>query len=116
MEILYEAFIKERPVAQIVTSLAMTPDAYAVTLARAAEEHRISSDERIAGHLRDWTLERLALVDRLIMEMALGELALEESPPAAVVLNEAVELAHDFSTEGSPSFVNGVLAACISDA
>ncbi len=115
LELLYEAFIKGRPVGVIIASLPVAPDPYASTLARAAEEQRDDSDERISRHLREWSFDRLALVDRLIMELALGELSLAAPPPRAVVLDEAVELAHEFSTDGSPRFVNGVLSACLEE-
>ncbi len=116
LELLYEAFIKDRPVGVIIASLPVAPDAYASAIARAAEDRRDVSDERISRHLREWSLDRLAVVDRLIMELALGELSMDGSPPRAVVLDEAVELAHEFSTEGSARFVNGVLSACLEEA
>lgn len=115
LEILYEASIKERPVVQIIQNLALAPDPYTVAVALASEEHRSRAEGLIVGHLQDWTLERLALIDRLILTMAIGELLLDDPPPTAVVLDEAVELAKVYSTEGSASFVNGVLAACVSD-
>ena len=59
----------------------------------------------------DWPLERIAIVDRLIMTLAVGELMLDDAPPLAVIFDEAVELAKTFSTDGAPSFVNGVLSA-----
>ena len=69
----------------------------------------------IGDHLVGWTIERLATVDRLVMVLAIAELLLGDAPPTAVVLNEAVELARTFSTEDSPSFVNGVLSACVDE-
>jgi len=50
-----------------------------------------------------------------VMTLAIGELLMVDAPPKAVVLDEAVELAKIYSTEGSPSFVNGVLSACADD-
>jgi N utilization substance protein B len=47
------------------------------------------------------------------MIMAIGELLLDEPPPRAVVMDEAVEMAKVFSTDGSAAFVNGVLSACV---
>jgi transcription antitermination protein NusB len=113
LEILYEATIKDRPVAQIIQSLALAPDPYTVSIVFASEQNRSRAEELIERNLQDWTLERLALIDRLIMTMAIGELLLEEPPPTAVVLDEAVELAKVYSTDGSASFVNGVLSACV---
>jgi N utilization substance protein B len=112
LEILYESNIKGRPVANILQELALRPDPYTVALVVSTEQNRARADELISEYSQDWTLERLALMDRLIMTMAIGELLLEEPPPTAVVLDEAVELAKVFSTEASASFVNGVLSSC----
>ncbi len=112
LEILYEASIKERPIEVILAELTLAPDPYTVTIVASAQEHRAQAEELISRFSQDWTLDRLALIDRLIMTMAIGELLLDDAPPPAVVLDEAVELAKVYSTEGSASFVNGVLASC----
>lgn len=65
-------------------------------------------DQRISKHLRSWTLERLSKVDLAILRLGAYELMLGELP-AGVAINEAVELAHQFSTEKAGSFINGVL-------
>jgi N utilization substance protein B len=70
-----------------------------------------SLDALIAHHSQHWRLERLALLDRLILRMAIWELQHEPDVPAPVVLNEALELARTYSTDGSVAFVNGVLDA-----
>jgi N utilization substance protein B len=70
-----------------------------------------SLDALIARHCQHWRLERLALLDRLILRMAVWELQHEPDLAAAVVLNEALELARTYSTDGSVAFVNGVLDA-----
>ena len=112
LEILYEAALKERPVDVIVGELTLVPDAYTLTIVQASDRHRARAEELISRYAQDWTLERLALIDRLIMTMAIGELLLDDAPPAAVVLDEAVELAKVYSTDASAAFVNGVLSAC----
>jgi N utilization substance protein B len=66
-------------------------------------------DGLIARHSEHWRLDRLAVLDRLILRMAIWELQHEAETPAAVVLNEAIELARQFSTAESVAFVNGVL-------
>ena len=68
-------------------------------------------DRLIADHSRHWRVERLAVIDRLILRMAIWELRQPSAPPKAVVLNEAIELARRFSGEESVKFVNGVLDA-----
>ena len=71
-------------------------------------------DDWISSHLRGWTLERLPVLDLLVLRMATFELV-GGATPTAVVINEAVELAKRYSTEASPRFVNGVLAAIAHD-
>jgi transcription antitermination protein NusB len=111
LEIFYESTIKERPVAVIVPELRTTPDAYVLELLASAVAHQVEANELMSELSIDWPLERIALVDRLIMTLAVGEMLMENAPPAAVILDEAVELAKVYSTDGSSSFVNGVLSS-----
>ena len=66
-------------------------------------------DALITQHSEHWRIERLAVIDRLILRMAAWELQHAADTPPAVVLNEALELARTFSTDDSVRFVNGVL-------
>jgi N utilization substance protein B len=68
-------------------------------------------DRVIEQYARHWRVERLAVVDRLILRMAIWELQHDADTPAAVVINEALELARRFSSDESVKFVNGVLDA-----
>jgi transcription antitermination protein NusB len=68
-------------------------------------------DRLIGEHATNWRIERLAVLDRLILRMAIWELQETPPRPAAMVINEAIELARRFSTEESAKFVNGVLDA-----
>ena len=67
-------------------------------------------DEVIARRARNWRVSRMAAVDRNILRLGAFELMHSDTPPA-VVLNEAVELAHRFGSDASPAFVNGILDA-----
>jgi len=111
LELLYEATIKERPVATILEELPVSPDAYAIALVNAATLRRERAHQLISAYAIDWPLERIALIDRLVMELAVGELLMEDAPPRAVVLDEAVEIAKTYSGDNAPYFVNGVLTA-----
>lgn len=113
LEILYEAHAKGRPATEVLDEAAVAPAPYAAALVRSAEAHRARAEALIAACAIDWPLERIAVVDRLIMTLAVGELLMPEAPPVPVILDEAVELAKVFSTEGSASFVNGVLAEVV---
>jgi N utilization substance protein B len=70
-----------------------------------------SIDALIEQHSRHWRLNRLAVIDRLILRMAVWELRHQPETPPAVVLDEALELARTFSTDEAVGFVNGVLDA-----
>ena len=74
-------------------------------------DYSAQADNAIAPLLQGWTLERLPTIDRLLLEMGTFELRCRPATPAAVVINEAVELAKRFSTDESNRFVNGVLSA-----
>jgi N utilization substance protein B len=74
----------------------------------AAAERREDWDAAIAGASENWSLERIALMDRQIMRLALAERALGETPPK-VVLDEAIELAKSYGAQHSAEFINGVL-------
>jgi N utilization substance protein B len=67
-------------------------------------------DELIVKQADNWKLERLAVIDRAILRLAIYELRTTETPPK-VILNEAVELAKKFSSEEAGAFVNGILDA-----
>jgi N utilization substance protein B len=73
----------------------------------AAERERL--DGLIGEHATHWRVERIAVVDRLILRLGAWELQHEAATPAAVVIDEAVELARAFGSDESPRFVNGVL-------
>ena len=66
-------------------------------------------DEAISKLLVNWTIERLARVDLSILRLGAFEILYREDVPAAVAVNEAVELSHVFSTEEASGFINGVL-------
>ena len=69
------------------------------------------TDALIASHSRNWRLERMAVIDRLVMRMAIAELLIDPGTPAKVVINEALELARTFSGEEPVPLINGVLDA-----
>jgi N utilization substance protein B len=68
-------------------------------------------DEVIAATAQHWRPERFAIVDRLILRMAVCELLRSPDTPHAVVIDEALELARTFSTEDAVKFINGMLDA-----
>jgi transcription antitermination protein NusB len=66
-------------------------------------------DELLAQYAVGWTLDRMPVVDRNILRLGAYELIWADGTPDAVALDEAVQLAKEFSTDESPAFVNGLL-------
>ena len=85
-------------------------DAFVDTLVRGTVEHVAQVDEQIAKHAEHWRMERMPLVDRNILRLAVYEMQ-HVGTPAAVAIDEALELARRFSNEESVQFINGVLDA-----
>ena len=86
-----------------------TEHAYVVSLVRGAMDNRDPLDERIGDAAKNWRVERMAVLDRLVMRLALQEMMAHRDIPPRVVISEAIELARAYSGEEAAKFVNGVL-------
>ena len=86
---------------------------YTTTLVHGVVEHRERIDELLATHAVGWSLDRMPLVDRNLLRLAVFELLYADDVPDAVAVSEAVHLASQLSTEESPAFVNGLLARLV---
>ena len=82
---------------------------FAASLVLGTVAHVEEIDAMISEHARHWRMNRLGLVEKSILRLGGYELVYEEETPAAVVIDEAVELAKRFSDPEAGSFVNGVL-------
>jgi transcription antitermination protein NusB len=85
-------------------------DPFVAELVHGAVDHIAELDQRISSHAEHWRLERMPAVDRNILRLAVYEM-IHGGTPAAVTIDEALELARKFSNEESVQFVNGVLDA-----
>ena len=85
-------------------------DEFMEKLARGTSEMAAEIDLQITAKSENWKIERMPIVDRNILRMAIYEMNRRETPPA-VIIDEALELARQFSGEESVSFINGVLDA-----
>jgi N utilization substance protein B len=83
---------------------------FVADLVRGTVEHIAAVDEQISRHAEHWRMERMPAVDRNILRLAVYEM-IYGGTPAAVTIDEALELARKFSNEESVQFVNGVLDA-----
>ena len=82
---------------------------FVVSLVRGAIANRDALDERIGEAAKNWRVERMAVLDRLVMRLALEEMMAHRDSPPRVVISEAIELARSYSGEEAARFVNGVL-------
>ncbi len=83
---------------------------YAREIVDGVNDHRDEIDELISSYAQGWTIDRMPNVDRAVLRLASWELLHNAEIPSAVAIDEAVELAKEYSTEDSSRFVNGVLA------
>jgi len=84
---------------------------FAEQLATGTIAHLAEIDALLTKHAQNWRLERMAIIDRLILRLAVHELLYVPETSPAVVIDEALELARTFSEEDAVRFVNGVLDA-----
>lgn len=102
---------------RIVLSGRETPvPQYAIDIVRGVIEQWMSINILISEAAKEWTMDRMPAVDRAVLRVATWEIVFNDEVPAAVAIDEAVELAADLSTDDSPTFINGVLGAIARDA
>jgi N utilization substance protein B len=84
---------------------------FASRIVRGAMEHRNVIDEVLTATVHHWRLNRIAVVDRNILRLAICEFLIEPETPPIVVIDEAIEIAKKFGNDDSGLFVNGILDA-----
>ena len=112
VQILYQADVTGRPPSDVVAELdsaggSVAP--FARELALGVGEHLGELDRLIGAHAEEWTVERMAVVDRNLLRLACFELLYRADVPEGAAISEAVEAANELSTEESGRFVNGIL-------
>ena len=66
-------------------------------------------DDVIAGSTENWRIERMAVVDRNVLRMAVYEMLFDHETPHAAIIDEGIEVARKFGSDASASFINGIL-------
>jgi N utilization substance protein B len=121
LQVLYQWDMNKQPVEQAIASFYETlyteeeeerpeQDHFMEELAKGTSEMAAAIDHRISAKSENWKLERMPIVDRNILRLAIYEMSRQDTP-AAVVIDEALELARQFSGDESVSFINGILDA-----
>ena len=88
---------------------------FAEDIYRVASERRAEIDALIESHAENWRLERMAVVDRNLLRASVAELLGYPKTPAAIVINESLEIARRYAAPESVQFLNGVLDAIARD-
>ena len=94
----------------VLSGLPVAADAYAERLVRGVDAHSEAIDALLVEYAQHWTLERMPVIDRTVLRLATYELVYEPDLATGIVINEAVELAKQYSTKDSGRFVNGLLS------
>jgi transcription antitermination protein NusB len=111
LTLLYEAEAKTQTGEATLEALPVAADDMATKLVQGVDSHRAEIDALIRKYSRTWTLERMPVIDRSVLRIAIFELLASPDVPTAVVLDEAVELAKSYGTDDSGKFVNGMLSS-----
>ncbi len=121
VQVLYQADIRNQAVEAAIHDFYETlyseespeqpaADPFMESLAKGTEENKKQLDVAISSKSEHWRIERMPIVDRNILRMAVYEMQILKTP-APVVIDEAIELARQFSNDESVPFINGVLDA-----
>lgn len=117
MQALYSWEMNGRNVRSLSFEWVDTPDsngyAFATLVASGTIESISKIDELIGNHLKNWTVDRINKVDQAILRITVYTLLYQKDIPQSVAINEAIQLAKEYSAPESYKFVNGVLDAII---
>ena len=111
LDLLYEADIRKSDPRSLIESrveLELRP--FATEILNLVIHHKSKVDELISTYARGWDMDRMPTVDRNILRLAIAELIWSPDVPEAVVIDEALGLARELSTDESVSFIHGILA------
>jgi len=115
LSLLYEADAKGSTPGEVLGEFPIEPDEFAADLVAGVGKHQDEVDGYIRRFARDWSLERMPVVDRNLLRIGIYELLHRPDVPTAAAISEAVELARRYSTEESGRFVNGMLGRIAED-
>ncbi len=111
--LLYQGDLLDKKVDEIIENNLLAGikyDQFALKLTKGVDRYRKRIDEMIMDIVENWTLERMAIIDRNILRVAIYEMLYEDDIPLKVSVDEAIEIAKSLGQEeDTPKFINGVL-------
>ncbi len=117
MQSLFQLEINETDPTEAIGAVLETDESspFLTALVTGVTQNITNLDEKISKHLENWTLDRLATIEKVILRISVYEIHYLHDIPESVSINEAVELAKKYGNEKSGKFVNGVLSKIISE-
>jgi len=109
LSLCYELDVRGNCLDDLLVELPVAPAPYAVELARGVEDHHDEIDAIITKFADRWSIDRMPVIDRNLLRIAVFELGWQPEIPLGVAISEAVDLAKRYSTDDSGRFVNGML-------
>lgn len=113
--LLFERCFSDAPLEELIANAQegreLNLSAYALQLAKTADEHQAELDAIIEPKLKKWKLNRISKVSLAVLRLGVSELLFEQELAHNIVINEALEITKHYSGEEDASFVNGVLGA-----
>jgi transcription antitermination protein NusB len=110
LSLLYEAETKGCTPAEVLQTQTIEPEPFVADVVGGVGEFGAEADALIRQFSKGWSLERMPVIDRTLLRMAIYELGHRPDVPTGAVISEAVELAKRYSTDDSGKFVNGMLS------
>ena len=111
--LLYQRDLLEKKIEEIIENNLLAGkeyDQFTLKLTKGVDKHRKRIDRMIIDVVENWTLERIAIIDRNILRVAIYEMLYEDDIPLKVSVDEAIEIAKSLGQkEDTPKFVNGIL-------
>ena len=117
LDLLYESDIRNTSASDLlskrITDLEYVVRDFTKELVDGVEQHRRKIDELITTYSQGWDMDRMPVIDRNILRLAMYEVLWSSNVPQAVAIDEALELAQTLSTDESSKYINGVLSKIV---
>ncbi len=117
LDLLYEGDIRKTSAINILNQrsgdLEFVIRDFTKELVQGVDENRRKIDELITTYSQGWDMDRMPVIDRNILRLAIYEILWSKDVPSAVAIDEAIELAQTLSTDDSSKYINGVLSKII---
>lgn len=113
LDVLYEIDMRNAALADVLARRETPLDEFAVAIVNGVVAQKSRLDELIETYSQGWDLDRMPIVDRNLLRIAIFEILYNDEVPDAVAIDESLDLARSLSTDDSATFINGVLAQIV---